>query len=320
MEIGLVKELGGGGRDGRVPLMPPEVAALTAAGHRVFVEQGAGGEVYVTDAAWQQAGAVVVATAVEAWQRDLVVKIKAPTEKEAALLRPGALVLTMLHAEQSPQNLAYILRAGARAIAMESVCNQYGERLFDCTEMSGSQAMLAAFHYIERIPEECRVLVMGYGRVATGAINMASRLGAHVKILRRTMHGDIAHHLKDVHILVNGLSWPKVMRDQQTYLVPRSMLGLMARPAMVVDVAVDEPGPIETCRATSMHEPVYWVDGVRHMCIYGYPALASVSSCERYSRQALPVILEIGASGGKGPFSAFLQNAMFGDGANLEST
>lgn len=168
---------------------------------------------------------------------------------------------------------------------------------------------------IERVPEECRVLVMGYGRVATGAISMASRLGANVRILWRCMHADMAHHLTGDNMLVNGLAWPKVRRDKHDDQVPRAMLQVMARPAMIVDIAVDESGPIETCRATDIKEPVCWVDGVRHMCIYGYPALASVGSSERYSRQALPVILEIAASGGKGYFSAALQGALY-DGRN----
>ncbi len=309
MEIGMIKERGGRGGDRRVPLMPAEAAALTAAGHRLVVERGAGAGVYATDADYREAGARVVETPDEAFNRELVVKLKSPSPAEASLLRPGAIVLTMLHQEQSPASAEAITRAGAVAIAMEAVCNDQGERLFDCTGMSGSQAVLAGFHYFERVPEECRVLVMGYGRVATGAITMAARLGAQVRILRRCMHADMAHHLTGVNMLVNGLAWPKAHRDNHDYLVPRALLQVMARPAMIVDIAVDEPGPIETCRATDMKEPVYEIDGVRHLCIYGYPALAPVSSAERYSRQVLPILLEVARTGIGGPFSAPIQRA-----------
>lgn len=297
MDIGMVKERGGRGADVRVPVMPAEAAALTAAGHRLVVERGAGVGVYATDEAYRAAGAIVVDTPAEAFNRGLVVKLKAPAPEEAALLRPGAIVLTMLHQAQSPASAEAIARAGAVAVALEAVCNEQGDRLFDCTAMSGSQAVLAAFHYLERVPEECRVLVMGYGRVATGAVVMASRLGAQVKILRRCMHKDIEHYLTGVHILVNGLAWPREKRERGEHLVTRRMLSLLGSPAMVVDLAVDEPGPIETCRATDLREPTYFVEGVRHLCVYGYPALAPVSSSERYSRQLLPMVLEVAAKG-----------------------
>ncbi|HOK65718.1 MAG TPA: hypothetical protein PK054_07915 [Anaerohalosphaeraceae bacterium] len=300
MEIGIIRERGGGGCDRRVILMPAEVAVLTQSGHRVFVETGAGSGIHISDEMYRQAGAVIVAHPRDAICRDMIVKLKALTAEEASMMKPGGLALEMIHQEQSPQNAIAIAKAGGIGIAMEAICNEYGERYVDCTDMTGEQAMIFAFHLFEKVPWDCTVLVMGYGRVSTGAITIASKLGAKVKILRKCQYPAIEHFLRNVDILVNGISWPKEKRDKKEHVVTRSMLALMNRPAMIVDLAVDYPSPIETCRPTDMKEPTYEVDGVVHMCIYGYPALVPYSSSERYSRQLLPIILEIAEKGLEG--------------------
>lgn len=303
MEIGIIRERGGGGCDRRVILMPAEVAVLVQSGHKVFVETGAGSGIHITDEMYRRAGAEIVQHPREAIGRDMIVKLKALTAEEAAYMKPGGLALEMIHQEQSPHNAIAIAKAGGIGIAMEAICNEYGERYVDCTDMTGEQAMIFAFHLFEKVPWDCTVLVMGYGRVSTGAITIASKLGARVKILRKCQYPAMEHFLRHVDILVNGISWPKEKRDKKEYVVTRPMLSLMNRPAMIVDLAVDYPSPIETCRPTDMKEPTYEVDGVVHMCIYGYPALVPYSSSERYSRQLLPIILEIAEKGleGAGP-------------------
>jgi len=297
MEIGIIKERGGQGCDRRVILMPSEVRELTKAGHRVFVETGAGVGIHMTDEHYKQAGAVIVAKPSEAIGRDMIVKLKALSAEEAAMMKPGGIALTMVHQEQSPHNAIAIAKAGGIGVAIESICNEFGERYVDCTDMTGEQAMIFAFHLFDKVPWDCTVLVMGYGRVSTGAITIASKLGAKVKILRKCQYAQIEHFLKDTDILVNGITWPKEKRDKKEYVVTRSMLSMMNRPAMIVDLSVDFPNPVETCHPTDMKEPTYEVDGVVHMGIYGYPALVPYSSSERYSSQLLPIILEIGVKG-----------------------
>jgi len=147
MEIGIIRERGGGGCDRRVILMPAEVAALTQSGHRVFVETGAGSGIHISDEMYRQAGAVIVAHPREAICRDMIVRRKARS------------------AEDSPQNAIAIAKAGGIGIAMEAICNEYGERYVDCTDMTGEQAMIFAFHLFEKVPWDCTVLVMGYVRV-----------------------------------------------------------------------------------------------------------------------------------------------------------
>lgn len=297
MKIGIIKERGGRGSDRRVILMPAEVAKLVQAGHSVYVETQAGSGIQVTDEQYRQAGATIVSQPAEAIGTDLIVKLKALSAEEAALMKPGGIALAMIHQEQSPQNALAVAKAGGIGVAMESICNEFGERYVDCTDMTGEQAMIFAFHLFDKVPWDCTVLVMGYGRVSTGAITIASKLGARVRILRKCHYPHIEHFLENVDILVNGIIWPKEKRDRKEYVVTRPMLSLMNRPGMIVDLSVDFPNPVETSHPTDMREPTYEVDGVVHMGIYGYPALVPYSSSERYSRQLLPIILEIAGKG-----------------------
>lgn len=297
MEIGIIKERGGRGADRRVILMPLEVKTLVQSGCPVYVETGAGDGIQVSDEQFRQAGATIVQHPSEAIGRDMIVKLKALSAEEAAMMKPGAIALAMTHQEQSPENAVAVAKAGGISVAMESICNEFGERYVDCTDMTGEQAMIFAFHLFDRVPWDCTVLVMGYGRVSTGAITIASKLGAKVKILRKCQYPNIEHFLRNVDILVNGITWPKEKRDNKEYVVTRSMLSLMNRPGMIVDLSVDFPNPVETSRPTDMKEPTYMVDGITHMGIYGYPALVPYSSSERYSGQLLPLILEIAQKG-----------------------
>jgi len=297
MEIGIIKERGGRGADRRVILMPAEVQALVQANCKVFVETGAGSGIQVTDQQYHQSGATIVQDPARAIGRDIIVKLKALSAEEAAMMKPGGIALTMLHQEQSPQNAIAVAKAGGIGVAMEAICNEFGERYVDCTDMTGEQAMIFAFHLFEKVPWDCTVLVMGYGRVSTGAITIASKLGAKVRILRKCQYPNVEHFLRNVDILVNGITWPKEKRDSKEYVVTREMLSVMNRPAMIVDLSVDFPNPVETSRPTDMKEPIYEVDGVVHMGIYGYPALVPYSSSERYSRQLLPIILDIAQKG-----------------------
>ena len=309
MEIGIIKERGGQGADHRVILMPAEVKSLVQAGCPVFVETGAGSGIHATDKQYRLAGATIVQHPSEAIGRDMIVKLKALSAEEAAMMKPGGIALTMLHQEQTPQNAIMVAKTGGIGVAMESICNEFGERYVDCTDMTGEQAMIFAFHLFEKVPWDCTVLVMGYGRVATGAITIASKLGAKVKILRKCQYSKIEHFLQNVDILVNGITWPKEKRDNKEYVITRPMLSLMNRPGMIVDLSVDFPNPVETCHPTDMSEPTYEVDGVVHMDIYGYPALVPYSSSERYSRQLLPIILEI-AQKGLGNSGTHIQKAV----------
>ena len=159
--------------------------------------------------------------------------------------------------------------------------------------MSGQQGMIMAFHHAPKTPEECSILMLGYGEAASGALQAAFALGSHAKILGRGEFPHIEHFLKDKDIVVNALKWPKEKRDKKEYLITRPMLELLNKGGIVLDLSVDYPGPIETTRPTTLSDPFYYEEGIKHICIYGYPALSPVSSSRRYSLQIVNIILEI---------------------------
>jgi alanine dehydrogenase len=309
MTIGIPREISARGKEIRAILLPREVRRLVESGCRVTTEQGLGAGLGISDAEYIAAGASVTRDRRRIFRQDIVVKLKPPLAREFALLRNNIL-FSMLHAEQNPQYVHMLQKAHTWAIAMELVKNSAGERLIQCTDITGEQGMIMAFHLAAKSPAECKVLILGYGAVASGAINVAFSLGAKVKILRRSEFKSIRHFMRGVDILVNAIAWPKDERRQKNYLVTRRMLKLLDRHAIVLDLSVDFPNIIESCRPTLIDKPVYEVDGIRHISIFGYPVLAPVSSSERYSRQVLPILLKIAKAGNKERLPAYLKKAL----------
>jgi len=296
MKIGIVKEKGLAGSDKRAIVLPEEVKKLVKAGNKVFVEKGLGEGIFIDDSKYKKAGAVIVSEPKEVFSQELVVKLRSPSDNEFLMMKNNIL-LSMLHKEQNTNRIKILKKQKIKAVAMESVINEHGERLVDCTEITGEQAMLYAFNLAMKSPSECKILVLGYGRVASGAINLANKLGAKVRILRKSEYKNIKYYLKGRDMLVNGIAWPKYHRDNKDYVVTRKMLKLLNPGAVVVDISVDYPNPIETCKPTYPNDPWYEIDDVKHISVYGYPALAPISSAERYSKQLLPLILDIAKNG-----------------------
>lgn len=296
MDIGIAKERAAAGQEIRVMLLPAEVKKLVVAGHRVFVEKAAGEGIFVSDGDYQRAGAAIVQRPSEVFDKELVVKLKPPLPQEFKMLKDNIL-FSMLHAEQNPSYVKMLKKSRAKAVAMELIKNEFGERLVNCVKVAGEQGMLLALRHSMKSPRECKVLVLGYGNIAGGALGVAYALGAEVKILRKSEYKDIRHHLHGKDIVVNGIRWPKNLRDKKVHLVTKDMLKYLNKGAVVLDLAVDFPGPIETCRPNTLNKPSYYVEGVRHICIFGYPGLAPISSSHRYSKQVLPLVLDIARYG-----------------------
>ncbi len=292
MEISIVREIVAHGRETRPILLPREVKRLTEEGHHVFAERGLGARIYIPDSEYQSHGARTIANRKELFRKRIVVKLKPPLPEEFRLLRNN-LLFCMLHAEQNPQYVRMLAKARSKAIAMELIRNRAGERLITCCDIAGEQGMIMAFHLAKKSPADCRVLVLGYGSVASGALKVAFGLGARVKILRKSEYRHIRHFLRNRDIVVNALCWPKEKRDYKEYLITKDMLSLVNKGAIILDLSVDYPGPIESCHPTLIDRPTYEVCGITHISIFGYPGLASISSAARYSRQILPILLKI---------------------------
>jgi len=295
MDIGIAKEIAAKGLERRPILLPEEVSKLVHAGHQVFVESGLGEGIYIRDQEYRRAGAEIVAERKHIFNKSIVVKLKTPLPQEFRLLKNN-LLFCLLHAEQNPQYIEALKKKNVVAIAMELIRNQAGERLIQCTEITGEQGMLMAFHLAEKTPAECDVLVLGYGAIASGALKVALSLGAKVKILRKREYPHIKHFIRDKDIIVNGIAWPKEKREKKEYLITKEMLPLLQKGAIIQDLSADYPNPIETCHPTYLDNPVYTVSGVRHVSLYGYPGLVPISSARQYSKQVLPLLLEIASS------------------------
>ena len=295
MNIGIAKEIGAYFLERRAVLLPKEVGKLVEAGNKVFVEKGLGRGIYINDPEYRQAGAKIISDRKDIFNKPIVVKLKQPLPQEFRLLKNN-LLFSMFHAEQNPKYVKALKKRNVKAIAMEEVRNRIGERLIQCTDMSGEQGMIYAFHLMDKSPCDCNVLVLGYGNVASGALKIAFSLGAKVKILRKQEYPDIRHFLKDKDIVVNGVQWPKEKRDKKEYIITKDMFSLLNGGAVILDLSVDYPNPIEPCRPSFLNNPMYKVCGIKCVSLYGYPRLAPISSSQQYSKQVLPVLLKIAST------------------------
>lgn len=295
MDIGIPKENTTQNLERRAVLLPKEVKKLVEAGHRVFVEKDLGKGIDIENEEYRDAGAKIIDGKKNIFNKSLVVKLKPPLPQEFKLLYNNIL-FSMLHAGQNPHYLKALKEQKVTAIAMEDIRDRCNERLIQCTAISGEQGMIMAFHLAKKSPCDCHVLVLGYGQVASGALKVAYSLGAHVKVLRKGEYRHINEFLHNKDIVVNGIQWPQEKRQRKEYLITRDMFSLLNKGAIILDLSVDYPSPIEPCHPSEHNRPVYTVDGIRCISIYGYPRLAPVSSSRQYSKQILPVLLEIASA------------------------
>ena len=273
----------------RVIIRPQEVLELTRSGHEVIVEKSAGIGVNFTDQDYEGAGARVVEDRLALYRdAELLVKLKAPSADEFGMLGKNIL-LSMLHYQQNPVYLYHLGKNDVIAIALELIKNLAGERMIDATDITAEAGVLYATRHLKKIVSETNVLILGYGRVGSGAISICNKLGMNVKILRKEEYRHIKRFLTGKDILINTIAWPVAEKKGQ-YLIRRDMLKLMNMGAIVLDLSVDFPSPIETCKPTTLSNPWYVEEGVIHIGIYGYPGLVPVSCTERYSRQILPIV------------------------------
>lgn len=288
--IGIPKETKTG--ECRVALAPKQVRILAKVGHTVLVETKAGQGVNYSDEDYIKAGARIK-TADELYSKaEMIVKLRSPTDKEFRKIK-NTILFSMLHAAQNPKYLKYIRENNITAVAMDAIKTDFNERYIDATDITGETGILYATRFLKKMPQETKALMLGYGRVGSGAIAMCHRLGINVKILRKSEYKYIQHFMKGKDMLINAIAWPEEERLRKNYLVTRDMLKYLNPKATIVDLSVDYPNPIETCKPTTLTKPWFELDGIIHISIYGYPGLVPISSVNRYSPQILPLVLEI---------------------------
>jgi alanine dehydrogenase len=316
----------------RVALLPVGAEQLAARGHRVLVESGAGRGSGFEDDAYQEAGAEIVPTARDVYGKaEMILKVKEPLAAEYELLRPDQIVFTYFHFAASRELTEAVLASRCVAIAYETV--QLPDRelplLTPMSEVAGRMAIQEGARFLEYrmggsgillggVPGvyPAIVAVLGGGVVGTHAAKMAAGLGADVVILDVNL--DRLRYLDDImpKNVRTMMSNPANVRDviarsdlvvgavlipggRAPWLVTRDMLSLMKPRSVIVDVAVDQGGCVETSRPTTHEDPVYNVDGIVHYCVANMPGAVPRTSTIALTNATLPYAIRLADHGWK---------------------
>jgi alanine dehydrogenase len=345
MLIGVPKEIKN--HEYRIGLTPAGVRELVSAGHNVLVETQGGSAIGLTDAQYADAGAEVVATAAEIFERaELVVKVKEPQPSECKQLRAHQTLFTYLHLAPDPEQTKLLLASGATCIAYETVTgiNNSLPLLAPMSEVAGRMSIQEAALCLEKskggsgvllggVPglEAGKVVVLGGGVVGLNAARMALGLGADVTILDRslprlrqidelfdgrikTLYSTteaIETQLRTADAVIGAVLVPGASAPK---LVTRDMLGVMKPGSVLVDVAIDQGGCFETSRATTHQDPTYVVDGIIHYCVANMPGGVARTSTFALTNATLPFVMSLA---NKGAEEALRSDAHLLNGLNV---
>lgn len=328
MIIGVPKEIKD--NEYRVALTPGGAQQLVQHGHTVLVETGAGAGSDFADDLYAKVGAEVVSTAAEVWQRaQLVLKVKEPLEPEYYFLRSDLLLFTYLHLAANEMLTDALVETGVTGIAYETVELPNGQLplLTPMSEVAGRMSIQVGAHYLEKmnggrgkllggVPgvRPCDVVIIGGGVVGTNAAQMALGLGARVTIIDRdvarlrylseVLRGNlttlasnplnIAQAVRRADLLVGAVL---VKGARAPKLVTREIVKSMKAGSVVIDVAVDQGGCVETSHPTTHSNPTFFVDGVLHYCVANMPGAVPRTSTYALSNATLPYILRLADRG-----------------------
>ena len=328
MLIGVPKEIKV--REYRVGLTPTSVRELSALGHHVIVERDAGAGIGMDDADYERAGATIVATAREVFDRaEMIVKVKEPQAAERKMLRPEHVLFTYLHLAPDPEQTADLIKSGATCIAYETVTSPAGglPLLAPMSEVAGRMSVQAGAYFLEKahgrhgvlhggVPgvDPAKVVVLGGGVVGTHAVHIALGMGAdvwvidrNVDVLRRlwshfgrplntvfSTRDAVDRHLRDADLVVGGVLIPGAEAPK---LITREHVKTMRAGSVIVDVAIDQGGCAETSRPTTHDEPTYVVDGVIHYCVANMPGGVPKTSTHALNNATLPFVVALANKG-----------------------
>ncbi len=345
MKLGIPREIKSD--EYRVGLMPVGAEALVKAGHEVLIETQAGAGSGFEDEEYAQVGAKIVPTAEEVFAEcDLIVKVKEPLPQEISLLRPGQIVFCYFHFAADSQLTQACLESGITAIAYETIRDKRGglPLLTPMSEVAGKLAPQQGAKYLEKpmggrgvllggVPgvAPARVLILGAGVVGTNAAKVTAGLGADVALmdinlerlryLAEVMPANVETIFSDPHtireqirladlvigaVLIPGAKTPR--------LVTRQHLQEMKKGAVIVDVAIDQGGCVETSRPTTHAQPTFVVEGVVHYCVTNMPGAVGRTSTIALCNATLPYVLKIANQGFE---KAAAEDPGFGEGINL---
>ena len=333
----------------RVAMLPVGVEELTQAGARVLIESGAGMGSGLTDDQYAEAGAEIVDSAQAVWsQADLVVKVKEPQPDEWSLMRAGQTLFTYFHFAADETLTRAVIDSGSTAIAYETIRDSRGALplLTPMSEVAGRMSIQEGAKFLEK-PTQGRgillagvpgvapaeVVILGGGVVGSNAAKVAAGLGANVRILDVNL--DRLRYLDDIMprnvttlysdrhtireslrradlvigaVLITGARAPRLVR--------RDDLTTMNAGAVIVDVAIDQGGCVETARPTTHKEPTFAVEGVIHYCVTNMPGAVGRTSTYALCNVTLPYLVRMVREGWRALAG---RNPGFAEGINIHS-
>ena len=344
MMIGVPKEIKD--NEARVAVTPAGVKALTEAGHTVLVETDAGAQSGFDDAEYQNAGAEIVGEAGYAWGKaEMVIKVKEPIEAEYKFFRKGLVLFTYLHLAPVKALTDKLLESGVIGIAYETVKDRTGALplLMPMSEVAGRMSVQVGATYLEKqnggfgillggVPGvlPANVVIVGGGVVGTNAARIAVGMGARTTLIDLNLNRlreiddlfggklqtlasnsyNIAAATSQADLVIGAVLVPGTTAPK---LVTKEMVSKMKKGAVIVDVAIDQGGCIETARPTSHSHPSYTVDGVVHYCVTNMPGAVAHTSTLALTNATLPYALKLAKLGAR---EALKQDAGLAEGLN----
>jgi alanine dehydrogenase len=328
MIIGVPREVKD--HESRVGVTPAGVHALVAAGHTVLVEHNAGELSALPDDEYQAAGAEIVGSAHDVWRlAEMVVKVKEPVEKEYRHFREGLVLFTYLHLAPLEDLTNALLEKKVTGIAYETVRDRAGTLplLTPMSEVAGRMSVQVGAAYLEKehggrgvllggvpgVPPG-NVVIIGGGIVGTNAAKLALGMGARVTLVDLNLNRlrelddifggrlytlasnsyNIGRAVCDADLVIGGVLIPGAAAPK---LVTKAMVAKMKKGAVIVDVAIDQGGCIETARPTTHSDPSYVVDGVVHYCVTNMPAAVPNTSTLALTNATFPYLVKLARLG-----------------------
>ena len=330
MIIGIPKEIKN--NENRVALTPAGVAEFKKQGHPVYVQMGAGENSGFTDEAYKTAGAIILPTIEAIYSiAEMIIKVKEPIASEYPLIKKDQLLFTYFHFASSEPLTHAMIERGAVCLAYETVekTDRSLPLLVPMSEVAGRMAIQEGAKYLEKplkgkgillggVPgvPPAKVLVLGGGIVGTQAAKMAAGFGARVVIMDVSLarlrhladimpanvitvmsnHYNISEAIAEADLVIGAVLIPGA---KAPHLITRDMLKLMSPGTVVVDVAVDQGGCIETCKPTTHENPTFIIDDIVHYCVANMPGAVPYTSTLALTNATLPYALQLANKGWK---------------------
>jgi len=330
MILGVPKEVKD--HESRVGVTPAGVKSLTEAGVKVLVEHNAGALSAMPDEEYQAAGAEIVGSAYDVWRLSaMVVKVKEPVEKEYQYFRPDLVLFTYLHLAPLRELTAALLKDRVVGIAYETVRDHTGglPLLTPMSEVAGRMSVQVGAAYLEKehggrgvllggVPGVApgNVCIIGGGIVGTNAAKIALGMGAKVTLIDLSLNRlrelddifggrlytvasnsyNVERAVSEADLVIGGVLIPGAAAPK---IVTKAMVAKMKKGAVIVDVAIDQGGCIETARPTTHSDPSYLVDGVVHYCVTNMPAAVPNTSTLALTNATFPYVMKLAKLGAK---------------------